>query len=70
VQIAKARKRGKSHERIADDLNADRIPTKGGGRWYPATVRSVWLTTRRREVVQVGSRNNAALAKPRRKRGA
>ncbi len=40
--IAKARKRGKSYDRIADDLNADRIPTKGGGRWYPATVRSVW----------------------------
>jgi len=31
VQIAKARKRGKSYTRIADDLNADRIPTKGGG---------------------------------------
>jgi len=27
----KSRKRGKSYERIADDLNADRIPTKGGG---------------------------------------
>jgi len=33
VQIAKAWKRGKSYTRIADDLNADRIPTKGGGRW-------------------------------------
>jgi len=56
AQIAKARKRGKSYERIADDLNADRIPTQGGGWWYPATVRSVWLTARKREAVQVGRR--------------
>ncbi len=70
AQIAKARQRGKSYERIADDLNADRILTKGGGRWYPATVRSVWLTARKQEAMQVGSREPATLAKPRRKQAA
>jgi len=70
AQIAKARERGKSYERIADDLNADRIPTQGGGRWYAATVRSVWLTAQRREGVHVGARDHAALAKLRRKRAA
>ncbi len=64
AQIAKARKRGKSYERIADDLNADCIPTKSGGRWYPATVRSVWLTAQKRGAVQVGRRE------PRRKQAA
>jgi DNA invertase Pin-like site-specific DNA recombinase len=70
AQIAKERKRGKSYERIADDLNADRIPTKGGGRWYPATVRSVWLTACKREVAEVGSQDHTALSKPRRRRAA
>jgi len=49
ARIAKERKRGISYDRIADDLNADRIPTKSAGQWYPATVRSVWLTARKRE---------------------
>ncbi len=50
AQMAKARRRGTSYERIAYDLNADRIPTKRRKRlWYPATVRSVWLTARKRE---------------------
>ncbi len=70
AQIAKARKRGTSYERIADDLNADRIPTKGGGRWYPATVRSVFLTARKRDRTHVATREHTAPAKPRRKRPA
>jgi site-specific DNA recombinase len=70
AQIAKGRKRGTSFDRIADDLNADRIPTKSGGRWYPATVRSVWLTARKREAMQVGSQKPTPLLKPRLQRAA
>ena len=70
AQITKARKRGTSYERIADDLNADRLPTKGGGRWYPATVRSVFLTARKRAALQGDSRNHAAATLPRRRHAA
>ncbi len=69
-RIIRERRRGMSYDLIADGLNADRIRTKRGGRWYPATVRSVWLTARRREAVPVGSRDQAALATLRRKRAA
>ena len=50
VQIAEERADGKSYERIADDLNADRIRTQSGGRWYPATVRSVLMKARKRQL--------------------
>ena len=43
-QIRREGRRGKSLALIADDLNADRVPTKHGGRWYPATIRSVLAT--------------------------
>ena len=61
---------GTSYDRIADDLNADRIPTKRGGRWYPATVRSVFLTARKREALQGGSSDRTPVLKPRWKRAA
>ncbi len=38
-----------SYAMIADTLNADRIKTKKGGAWQPATIRSVLQTLRRRE---------------------
>ncbi len=53
AQMEKERADGKSYESIADDLNADRIPTKNKGRWYAATVRSVLLTARKRRADQV-----------------
>jgi hypothetical protein len=37
VRIRKERRRGASYNLIADGLNADRIRTKRGGRWYAAT---------------------------------
>jgi site-specific DNA recombinase len=64
AQIERERSHGKSYESIADELNADRIPTKGKGRWYAATVRSVLQTARKREADQVGSREWAAPANP------
>ena len=47
-RIIRERRRGASYNLIADELNADRIRTKRGGRWYAATVRSVLATARRR----------------------
>ena len=44
ARIIRERKRGVSLGRIADGLNADRITTKGGKAWYPATVKSVLET--------------------------
>jgi len=69
-RISRERRRGMSYDLIADGLNADRIRTKRKRRWYAATVRSVWLTARRREAVEVGSRDDAALATRRQKRAA
>jgi hypothetical protein len=41
-RIQTERAAGKSLRRIADDLNAARIPTAhGGARWWPSTVRAV-----------------------------
>jgi DNA invertase Pin-like site-specific DNA recombinase len=48
AQIKKERARKMSDDRIADGLNADRIQTKRGGRWYAMTVRSLLATARRR----------------------
>jgi hypothetical protein len=47
AQMEMERARGTSYKRIADDLNADRIPTKGGGWWYAATVRSFLRTAQK-----------------------
>jgi len=44
ARMIRERKRGESLGRIADGLNADRITTKGGKAWYPATVKSVLET--------------------------
>lgn len=49
AQIGRERAKGDSYGRIADGLNADRVPTKGGSQWHAATVRSVLETARRRE---------------------
>jgi hypothetical protein len=35
------RKEGMSYHRIADELNTSGVAAKGGGRWYPKTVRGV-----------------------------
>jgi DNA invertase Pin-like site-specific DNA recombinase len=70
AQIAKARKRGTSYERIADDLNADRIRTKSGGQRYPATVRSVYLTARKQEALLGESRDRAPMTLPIRRQAA
>ncbi len=32
---------GKSSHQIADELNADRVPTARGGRWHSSTVAGV-----------------------------
>jgi DNA invertase Pin-like site-specific DNA recombinase len=41
-RIARARKVGKSYQRIADELNAAKVPTaQGGAKWYASTVRKV-----------------------------
>jgi hypothetical protein len=41
-RIRDERAAGKSLRQIADNLNADRIPTAhGGARWWPSTVRQV-----------------------------
>ena len=41
-RIARERKAGNSYARIAQALNADRVPTaQGGAQWHPSTVRAV-----------------------------
>jgi DNA invertase Pin-like site-specific DNA recombinase len=41
-RIQRQRSAGKSLRQIADELNAERLPTAHGGeRWWPSTVRSV-----------------------------
>jgi DNA invertase Pin-like site-specific DNA recombinase len=45
--VAASREKGESYALIADSLNAERVPTKHGGRWYAATVRSVLGTAAR-----------------------
>jgi DNA invertase Pin-like site-specific DNA recombinase len=43
-RIVAARNAGQGWSAIARELDADRVPTaQGGARWYPATVRSVYL---------------------------
>ncbi len=50
-RIQKERDSGTAFWLIADGLNADLIPSKSGGTWWTATVRSVLETARRREAV-------------------
>ena len=38
ADILRKREQGQSYEAIANQLNADGIPSKRGGRWYPSTV--------------------------------
>ena len=40
-RIFKLRKGGRKLQEIADTLNAERVPTQRGGRWWPGTVRYV-----------------------------
>ncbi len=49
ARMQRERNDGMSFRLIADGLNADLIPTKGGSTWHAATVRSVLQTARRRE---------------------
>ncbi len=42
-RILKLRAQGFGYQRIADQLNAWRIPTAGGGPWGATTVRAVLL---------------------------
>lgn len=45
-RIVRERKDGKTWTAIADGLNRDRVPTaQGGARWWPATVRTVAMST-------------------------
>lgn len=53
--MQESRAKGESYALIADSLNAERVPTQGGGRWFPATVRSV-LRTAGRWTVAAGER--------------
>jgi DNA invertase Pin-like site-specific DNA recombinase len=46
-RIAAERANGLSFAAIAEELNADRVPTaQGGRRWWPSTVRSALSTPR------------------------
>jgi len=45
--ILQRRAAGESYNLIADQLRELGLPTKRGGRWYPATVRNVWLRRKR-----------------------
>jgi DNA invertase Pin-like site-specific DNA recombinase len=45
ARIQAARSAGSTYTAIADQLNADGVPTgQGGSRWYPSTVRAVALS--------------------------
>jgi DNA invertase Pin-like site-specific DNA recombinase len=47
-RIQRSRGAGDSFPRIAESLNADNVPTaQGGVRWYPATVRAVYISRAR-----------------------
>lgn len=39
--IYSLRKQGRTLQEIADTLNAQKVPTRRGGRWYPGTVRYI-----------------------------
>lgn len=45
--ILRRRHSGKSFRAIADELEEKGLSTKRGGKWYPATVRGVWLARQR-----------------------
>ena len=44
-RIIRLRSRGLSYGRIAELLNRDNVPAKRGGVWFPASVRSVAMTS-------------------------
>ena len=44
-RIIELREAGATYQQIADTLTAEGVPTKRGGRWYPATVRNIALRT-------------------------
>ena len=46
-RIADTRTGGASFARIADELNAEGIPTAKGGRWHASTVRHVCMSVER-----------------------
>jgi DNA invertase Pin-like site-specific DNA recombinase len=67
TRIQRERARGLSFARIADNLNAERVPTKCKAKrgWLAGTVRSVLATTMRREAAFAsdGARNRAQVKK-------
>ena len=47
-RIVRAREKGEGWSAIARQLDAAGVPTaQGGQRWYPATVRAVWMASQR-----------------------
>lgn len=42
-RIFSMRRQGATLQAIADVLNAEKVPTKRGGKWYPATVRYILI---------------------------
>ena len=48
-RILKWRKEGRSYGKIAKELNAKKVPTKRGGKWYPSTVRYIAVNPRYRK---------------------
>jgi DNA invertase Pin-like site-specific DNA recombinase len=51
-RIIELRRTGLSYQRIAKQLDAERVPTARGGRWASATVRSAEITRRRELAAQ------------------
>ncbi len=48
ARIVSERRQGEPYGRIAERLNAEGVPTaQGGQRWYPATIRSTFLSAER-----------------------
>jgi site-specific DNA recombinase len=43
MQIRELRSQGISFAKIADDLNAEQVPTKNHGKWYAASVRYILM---------------------------
>ena len=48
ARIVRERTQGDPYRRIAERLDAERVPTAQGGlAWYPATIRSTFLSAER-----------------------
>ena len=47
VRIRRSSTEGKSYSQIARELNEEKIPTRGGGRFYPATISRIMVRAER-----------------------